>query len=290
MKCFEKQSNTTLECLHPHWTHFSLHTVNSPLEPCNLGHISGVTHKDIKFEFFCQETTASGEMMSTGLWNGLKECWWTCWDSEALKTTQVQLMDQKSIHEKIRFVQEYANMKSALSSKITQVLKQPQFKILTLVNRPYRCIVPPHQSSACVCTRLCCGSILVGGLSVCLWNWGNLQEHKLNNKKLWINHEVTNLGLKAEGGNMERVKKSFLVIGLCEVTFRGEDKSEGCNSIHPINPTQKDTKPRSVFMSLLNLTGCCSLYGNFLDLKPNVKVQSEFQIRDGRHFALSKNM
>lgn len=90
----------------------------------------------------------------------------------------------------------------------------------------------------------------------------------------------TNLGLKAEGGNMERAKKkSFLVIGLCEVTFRGEDKSVGCNSIHPINPTQKDTKPRSPFMSLLNLTGCCSLFENFLDLKPDVKVQSEFQIR-----------
>lgn len=90
---------------------------------------------------------------------------------------------------------------------------------------------------------------------------------------------------------MERAKKkkSFLVIGLCEVTFRGEDKSEGCNSIHPINPTQKDTKLNSPFMSLLDLTGC-SLFGNFLDLKPKVKVHSEFQIKHGRHFALSKNM
>lgn len=26
IKCVEKQSNTTLDCLHPHWTHFSLHT------------------------------------------------------------------------------------------------------------------------------------------------------------------------------------------------------------------------------------------------------------------------
>lgn len=144
-------------------------------------------------------------MMSTSLWNGLKECWWTCLDLEALKITQVQLIDQKSVHEKSRFIQEYANMKSALSSMITQVLSS---KYLTLANRPYRCIVPPRQSSVCVCTRFCCGSMLVGGgCSVCLWNWENLQEHKLNNKKLWINHEVTNLGLKAEGGNMERAKK-----------------------------------------------------------------------------------
>lgn len=155
-------------------------------------------------------------------------------------------------------------------------------KYMTLANRPYCYFVPPHQSSACVCTRLCCGSMLVGGCSVCLWNWGNLQEHKLNNKKLWINHEVTNLGLKAEGRKMEQAKKKTLPSNWVVWGYMwGEDKSEGCKSIHPINQTQKDTKPHSPFTSLLNLTGCCSLFGHFLDLKPNVKVQSEFQIRLG---------
>lgn len=41
-------------------------------------------------------------------------------------------MDQKSVHEKSRFIQEYVNMKSALSPMITQVLKQPEFKIFDI--------------------------------------------------------------------------------------------------------------------------------------------------------------
>lgn len=41
-------------------------------------------------------------------------------------------MNQKSVNDKSRFVQENANMKSALSSMIMQVLKDPEFKIFDI--------------------------------------------------------------------------------------------------------------------------------------------------------------